>query len=72
MQKNFKLAAIFAKGLYFTFQNLGSIYAALSTGSPDVVCDIRDNIALHFEAFKRMYENGLKIALNSTCSKGFK
>ena len=33
---------------------------------------IRDSIALRFEPFKRMYENGLKIALNSTCSKGFK
>ena len=33
---------------------------------------IRDSIALRFEPFlKRMYENGLKIALNSTCSKGF-
>ena len=34
---------------------------------------IRDSIALRFDPFiKRMYENGLKIALNSTCSKGFK
>ena len=33
---------------------------------------IRDSVALRFERFKRMYENGLKIALNSTCSKGFK
>ena len=33
---------------------------------------IRDSIALRFEQFKRMYENGSKIALNSTCSKGFK
>ena len=33
---------------------------------------IRDSIALRFEPFKRMYENGSKIALNSTCSKGFK
>ena len=33
---------------------------------------IRDSIALCFEPFKRMYENGSKIALNSTCSKGFK
>ena len=32
---------------------------------------IRDSIALRFEPFKRMYENGSKIALNSTCSKGF-
>ena len=32
----------------------------------------RDSIALRFEPFKRMYENGSKIALNSTCSKGFK
>ena len=31
----------------------------------------RDSIALRFESFKRMYENGSKIALNSTCSKGF-
>ena len=31
---------------------------------------IRDSIALRFEPFKRMYENGSKIALNSTCSKG--
>ena len=29
-----------------------------------------DSIALPFEPFKRMYENGSKIALNSTCSKG--
>ena len=28
---------------------------------------IRDSIALRFEQFKRMYENGSKI-----CSKGFK
>ena len=33
---------------------------------------IRDSIALRFEPFKRMYENGSKIALNSTCSRGFK
>ena len=33
---------------------------------------IRDSIALRFEQLKRMYENGSKIALNSTCSKGFK
>ena len=33
---------------------------------------IRDSIALSFEPFKRMYENGSKIALNSTCSTGFK
>ena len=32
----------------------------------------RDSIALRFKPFKRMYENGSKIALNSTCSKGFK
>ena len=30
---------------------------------------IRDSIALRFEPFKRMYENGSKIALNSTCVK---
>ena len=30
-----------------------------------------DSLALRFEPFKRMYENGSKIALNSTCSKGF-
>ena len=33
---------------------------------------VRDSIALRFEPFKRMYENGSKIALNSTCSTGFK
>ena len=33
---------------------------------------IRDSIALRFEPVKRMYEIGSKIALNSTCSKGFK
>ena len=32
---------------------------------------IRDSIALRFEPFKRMYENGSNIALNSTCRKGF-
>ena len=35
----------------------------------DVVCYIRDSIALRFEPFKRMYENcenGSRIALNST------
>ena len=32
----------------------------------------RDTIALRFESFKRMYENGSKIALNSTCNTGFK
>jgi len=32
----------------------------------------RDSIALRFEPFKRMYENSSKIALNLTCSKGFK
>ena len=31
----------------------------------------RDSIALRFEPFKRMYENGSKIALNSICSKRF-
>ena len=30
---------------------------------------ISDSISLRFELFKRMYENGSKIALNSTCSK---
>ena len=33
---------------------------------------IRGSIALRFKPFKRMYENGSKIALNSTCSRGFK
>ena len=33
---------------------------------------IRDSIALRFEPFKRMYENDLKIALNSTCCAEFK
>ena len=33
---------------------------------------IRDSIALRFKPFRRMYENGSKIALNLTCSKGFK
>ena len=33
---------------------------------------IRGSIALRFDPFKRMYENGSKIALNLTCSKGFK
>ena len=33
---------------------------------------MRDSSALRFEPFKRMYENGSKIALNSTCGKGFK
>ena len=33
---------------------------------------ISESIALRFEPFKRMYENGSKIALNSTCSKGLK
>ena len=32
---------------------------------------LRDSIALRFELFKRMYENGSTIALNSTCSTGF-
>ena len=32
---------------------------------------IRDSIALRFEPFKRMYVNGSRIAINSTCSKGF-
>ena len=32
---------------------------------------IRDSIALRFEPFKRMYVNDSKIAINSTCSKGF-
>ena len=30
---------------------------------------IRNGIALRFEPFKRMYENGSKIVLNSSCSK---
>ena len=33
---------------------------------------IRDSFALRFEPFKRMYENGSKIALNSTCNTRFK
>ena len=46
-------------------------------GSPQAaqtlfVIYIRDSIALRFEPFKRMYENGSKIAVNLTCSKGFK
>ena len=36
------------------------------------VIDIRDSTALRFKPFERMYENGSKIALNLTCSKGFK
>ena len=43
------------------------------TGGPDVVCDLHTwQYCVMFEPFKRMYENGSKIALNSTCSKGFK
>ena len=43
----------------------------LSTGSPDVVCDLNlhDSIVLRFEPFRRMYENCLEITLDSTCSK---
>ena len=49
----------------------------LRNGLPQVaqtlfVIYIRDSIALRFEPFKKMYENGSKIVLNSTCSKGFK
>ena len=33
---------------------------------------MRDRITLCFEPFKRMYKNGSKIALNSTCGKGLK
>ena len=33
---------------------------------------IRNSIALRFEPFERMYENGSKIALNSTSSKRYK
>ena len=36
-----------------------------------LVIYMRDSIALRFEPFKRMYENGSKIALNSTCVKDF-
>ena len=43
-----------------------------NTGGTLFVIYIRDSIALCFEPFKRMYENGSKIALNSTFSKGFK
>ena len=51
--------------------------AELNGGRPQAtqtlfVFYIRDSIALRFEPFKRMYENGSKIALNLTCSKGFK
>ena len=46
-----------------------------NTGGPDVrlfVIYIRDSVALRFEPFKIMYENGSKIALNLTRSEGFK
>ena len=33
---------------------------------------IHDSIALRFKPFRSMYESGSKIALNLTCSKGFK
>ena len=47
--------------------------ATETTGGPDVVCDLHTwQYCVTFEPFKRMYENGSKIALNSTCSKGFK
>ena len=47
--------------------------ACEGTGGPDVVCDLHTwQYCVTFKPFKRMYENGSKIALNSTCSKGFK
>ena len=48
------------------------LVASPQTAQTLIVIYIRDSIALRFEPFKRMYENGSKIALNSTCSKGFK
>ena len=51
------------------------LFPVLEIGLPQAaqtlfVIYIRDSIALRFQRFKRMYENGSKIALNSTCSKG--
>ena len=56
---------------------LANMSCELRNGLPQVaqtlfVIYIRDSIALRFEPFKKMYENGSKIALNSTCIKGFK
>ena len=52
---------------------LGHTLIEVSTGGPDVVCDLHTwQYCITFEPFKRMYENGSKITLNSTCSKGFK
>ena len=52
--------------------NLSSRVVGAQAAQTLFVIYIRDSIALRFEPFKRMYENGSKIALNSTCSKGFK
>ena len=51
-----------------------TIFIHLSPSLPQApqtlfVIYIRDSVALRFEPFKRMYENGSKIALNSACSK---
>ena len=65
INKNFTAAP---DPLQFPFQILILAQAAQTL----FVIYIRNSIALRFEPFKRMYENGLKIALNSTCSEGFK
>ena len=51
---------------------VGGIQIVAQAAQTLFVIYIRDSIALRFEPFKRMYENGSKIALNATCSKGFK
>ena len=52
------------------FWRLSQIELIVPQAAQTFAIYIRDSIALRFEPFKRMYESGSKIALNSTCNKG--
>ena len=67
-EKSFRILAVVLMHTLTIFVGHGKTQAAQTL----FVIYIRDSIALRFKPFKRMYENGSKIALNSTCSKGFK
>ena len=61
-------------GAWVVLELTGTLVGSMWTQAAQTlfVIYIRDSITLRFEPFKRMYENGSKIDLNSTLSKGFK
>ena len=63
--------AYHARGVSRTTVHFGRVQVVPQAAYTLFVNYICDSIALRFKPFKIIYENGSKIALDSTCGKGF-